>query len=106
MPAHTNRRPGSSGGRPAKAICGICPGGTEHRLLLALRGPGGMTSEQIQARFGYVSAALTRLKSRGLINLAGPGQKGVPATVTEAGRALTDAGAPLSRNHLITYCQL
>lgn len=93
-------------GRPLKTVAGVMPGGAEHRLLLALRGPGGMTPEQITARFGHVSASLHRLKQKGLICVGAPGQKSVAATVTDTGRALTEAGAPLSRSHLITYCQL
>lgn len=92
-------------GRPVKTVAGVLPGGAEHRLLLALRGPGGMTPEQIQARFGHVSASLHRLKQKGLISIGSHGQKGFAASVTDTGRALTEAGAPLSRSHLITYCQ-
>lgn len=101
-----HNQPRAALGRPVKTVAGILPGGSEHRLLLALRGPGGMTPEQITARFGHVSASLHRLKSNGLITIGGPGQKGIPAMITETGRALTEAGAPLSRSHLITYCQL
>lgn len=99
-------QPRSALGRPVKSIDGILPGGTEHQLLLALRGPGGMTSEQISARFGYVSASLGRLRNKGLIHMPSIGKKGVPVHITPRGRELTEAGGPLSRSHLITYCQL
>lgn len=104
MPRHT--QPRAALGRPLKTVSGVSPGGSEHRLLLALRGPGGMTPEQIQARFGHVSASLHRLKKNGLVNLGGAGQKGFAATVSDLGRTLTEADGPLSRSHLITYCQL
>lgn len=106
MGAH-HKQPRSNLGRPSKAISGVVPGSNDHRILLALRGPGGMTSEQITARFGYVAAALHRLKTAGLIELPKPGQKGVTTRVTEAGRQLTNAHGPLARAQtLITYCQL
>ena len=101
------RLPRAALGRTSAAIGGIVPGSTDHLVLLAIRGCGGMTSEQISARFGYVSASLYRLKKAGLIDLPAPGQKGIPTRITEAGRALTEADGPLSRRKsLITYCQL
>lgn len=94
------------GGR-AKPINGITPGSTDHMMLLALRGCGGMNSEQIYARFNNASPSLHRLKSAGLIDMPRPGTKAQPIHLTEAGRALTDASGPLARSKtLFTYCQL
>ncbi|MFN4325208.1 MAG: hypothetical protein ACK4FP_04910 [Azonexus sp.] len=103
-----NAQPRRAPGRPSQAIEGVVPGGIEHRILLALRGPGGMTAEQIRDRFGdYKSAALSRLKKSGLVTLPAPGSKGVPITITALGRTLTDSAGPLNRTrNLITYCQL
>lgn len=100
-------QPRAAMGRPSRAISGVVPGSTDHLVLLALRGPGGMTSAQINARFGYVAGALHRLKTAGLIDLPGPGQKGIAIGLTDSGRALTEASAPLARaKNLINYCQL
>lgn len=93
-------------GRQSKAVAGVVPGSTDHRLLLALRGAGGMTSEQVCARFGsYQTSSLGRLRDAGLIDLPAIGQKGLGIRVTEKGLALSAADGPLSRRHLITYCQ-
>lgn len=101
-------QPRAVSGRPVKTIEGVTPGGTDHRLLLALRAPGGLTSDQVCARFGgHQSAALGRLKNHGLINTPRPGDKGKPISLTERGRTLTDPAGPLCRARtLITYCQL
>ena len=93
-------------GRP-KPVAGIIPGSTEHKLLLAMRAPGGITAEQIANRFGYVSASLCRLRAKGLIVMPAPGQKGQPVSLTDAGREITGESGPLNRaKTLITYCQL
>lgn len=102
---HTQQR--AALGRPSPAIFGVVPGGIDHRILLALRGPGGMTSDQVYVRFNSPSGSLHRLKSAGLIEMPGTGHKGKPIHLTESGRSLTNADGPLSRRkHLITYCQL
>lgn len=95
-------------GRPSKAIEGIVPGSTDHRLLLALRGAGGMTSEQVCARFGsYQTSSLGRLRDAGLIDLPAIGQKGLGIHLTEKGIALSNPDGPLCRRgNLINYCQL
>lgn len=100
-------------GRPSlaatdKAVSGIALGGTAHLILLALRGVGGMTSDQVCARFaGHQSGALHRLKSAGLIDLPASGHKGKPIRLTGSGRALTEPDGPLARRKtLVTYCQL
>ena len=96
----------ASGARPA-AINGIVPGGPAHRLLLALRGPGGMSSDQVYARFSSPSIVLHRLKQLGLIDAPNTTQHGKPICLTAAGREITDANGPLARRKtLITYCQL
>lgn len=106
MSAH-HKAPRAALGRISQAIEGVVPGGTDHRILLALRAPGGMTSDQICARFGgYQGAGLCRLKNAGLINTPSIGKKGEGITLTERGRALTEATGPLSRKHFIDYCQL
>lgn len=105
MARHT--QPRTALGRIPKAIEGIVPGGTDHQIMLALRGCGGMTSDQVHARFGgHQSASLYRLKTAGMVEVPAIGKKGFSIRLTERGRALTDAGGPLSRSHLITYCQL
>lgn len=105
--AHHNQ-PREVFGRASNSVNGIVPGGTEHRLLLALRGAGGMSSDQICARFGtHQSAALHRLKDAGLVELPAIGHKGRPIRLTEKGQTLTNADGPLNRRStLITYCQL
>lgn len=94
-------------GRRAKPINGITPGSVDHLLLLALRGCGGMNSEQVYARFVSASQSLCRLKMAGLIDMPRPGTKAQPIHLTESGRSLTDANGPLARSKtLFTYCQL
>lgn len=106
MARHT--QPRAAMGRPAKNVEGIVPGGTDHQIMLALRGCGGMTSDQVHARFGgHQSASLHRLKTAGMIEVPAIGMKGFPIRLTERGRALTDPSGPLNRTaNLITYCQL
>lgn len=91
-----------------QTICGIVPGGTAHLILLALRGAGGMNSEQLFARFdSHQSGALHRLKQAGLVDLPDTGAKGKPIRLTDRGRMLTEPDGPLARRKtLITYCQL
>jgi hypothetical protein len=91
-----------------QTIEGVVPGGTAHLILLALRGAGGMNSEQLCARFGdHQSGALHRLKGIGLIDMPAMGNKGKTIRLTDTGRALTEPDGPLSRRKtLITYCQL
>lgn len=84
---------------------GIVVGSVQHRLLLALRAPGGMSSEQIYARFPAPSTESGRLLAAGLIQTAGAKEKQV--TLTEKGRALVDPDGPLARRRTLnTYCQL
>jgi len=85
---------------------GIVVGSQDHQILLALRAPGGMSSDQINARFAYSpSAALSRLRSAGLI--VATGEAGKQTTLTEKGRALVDPDGPLARRRTLnTYCQL
>jgi len=94
--------------RPSKAIEGVVPGSTDHRILLALRGAGGMTSDQLCNRFGtYQSGALHRLKQAGLVDLPAIGLKGKQISLTDKAKELTSPHGPLNRrNTLITYCQL
>lgn len=101
-------RPRAALGRPSQAIEGVVPGSTDHRILLALRGAGGMTSDQVCSRFnGHQSGALHRLKVAGLVELPAHGHKGKPINLTEKARELTSADGPLNRRStLITYCQL
>lgn len=93
--------------RPQR-IDGIVVGSLDHQILLALRVPGGMTSDQVYARFpNHPSGALYRLKVAGLVSMPPQGQKGKPVTLTAAGRAAVAPDGPLARRHsLITYCQL
>jgi len=101
-------RPRASLGRASNAVDGVVPGGTEHRILLALRGAGGMTSDQVCARFGgHQSGPLHRLKVAGLVEMPAIGHKGRPISLTDKGKDLTSADGPLNRRStLITYCQL
>ena len=98
-------------GRPRadapRAVSGVIPGSTAHRLMLALRA-GPTTSEQIAERFGrYLNDAAWRLAQRGLITTPGLGKKGECFALTEAGKALVAPGAALSRRQSETvYCQL
>lgn len=92
--------------RPER-VNGILVGSLDHQILLALRGPGGMTSEQVYARFTYASHALYRLKTAGLVDMPSPGQKGKPIRLTDAGRKAVDPAGPLARSKtLINYCHL
>lgn len=102
-----HRQPRAALGRPA-ADHGVSPGSTAHLILLALRGAGGMSSDQVCTRFGgHQSGALYRLQQAGLIAMPPTGHKGKPISLTDTGRALTAADGPLSRRKtLITYCQL
>lgn len=102
-----HKQPRAALGRASQPIHGVVPGSTDHRILLALRGAGGMTSDQIYARFGaYQGGGLTRLKNAGLVNTPAIGKKGESITLTGLGQRLTAHDGPLSRAHLITYCQL
>ena len=86
---------------------GIVVGSLDHKILLALRAPGGMTSEQINARFpNSPSSALSRLRAAGLVEDGGPGkEKAVWLTIK--GRELIDPDGPLARRKTLnTYCQL
>lgn len=88
---------------------GVLVGSADHRILLALRGPGGMTTDQLYERFesDYPSHALYRLERAGLITRPGTGKKGEAVSLTEAGRAAVCENGPLARRaSLITYCQL
>lgn len=93
--------------RPERAN-GIVVGSLDHQILLALRGPGGMTSDQVYARFpNHPSSALYRLKTAGLVEMPAPGHKGKQIVLTAAGRQAVDPAGPLARSKsLITYCQL
>lgn len=96
-----------SAGRTPMAIHGVVPGSTAHLILLALRGVGGMSSDQISARFGHQSGALHRLKQAGMVSLPEIGGKGQPIALTDKAKRLTASGQPLCRQKtLITYCQL
>ncbi|MFZ2269074.1 MAG: hypothetical protein WAV95_15975 [Azonexus sp.] len=106
MSAHHKAPRAALGGRTPQ-VCGITPGSTDHRILLGLRGPGGMRSEQVYARWPHASTALYRLKTAGLIDMPDHGQKGQQISLTSRGREITEANGPLSRSKtLITYCQL
>ncbi len=107
MSARHNQPRAALGGKD-EAISGITPGSVHHRLLLALRGVGGMTSDQVYARFNSSpSAALHRLKAAGLVEMPPNGQKGKPISLTSAGRELISPTGPLCRRKtLISYCQL
>jgi len=88
-------------------IDGVIPGSLQHQILLALRAPGGMTAEQIYARFDSPSTAMCLLRRAGLIVTPPTGHKGGVITLTGAGRALVDPRGKLSRaESLVTYCQL
>ncbi len=93
--------------RPER-INGIVVGGLDHQILLALRGPGGMTSDQVYARFpSSPSGALHRLKVAGLVAMPPSGHKGKPIRLTDAGRKAVDPAGPLARSKtLINYCHL
>lgn len=88
-------------------IDGLIPGSLQHQILLALRAPGGMTGEQIYARFASPSQAMCQLRRAGLIVTPPIGHKGEAIRLTDAGRALVDPRGKLSRaESLVTYCQL
>lgn len=94
-------------GRTASAINGIVPGSMAHQILLALRGPGGMTSDQVYARFSSPSQAMCNLRRAGLIDTPPNGHKGQPIRLTASGRNLVDPAGPLARSKtLINYCHL
>ena len=108
MSTARHNQPRAALGRPSQAVSGIVPGSTDHRILLALRGTGGMTSDQVRNRFnGHQSGALHRLKVAGLVELPAMGHKGRLISLTEQGNALVSPDGPLSRRKtLIAYCQL
>lgn len=87
---------------------GIVVGSLDHQILLALRPAGGMTSDQVYARFtNSPSSALYRLKVAGLLEMPGNGQKGKQIRLTDTGRALVDPCGDLARSKtLINYCHL
>lgn len=90
-----------------QSINGITPGGSGHLMLLALRGVGGMTSDQMNERWPGASGTLNRLRLAGLVEMPGTGKKGFAIVLTASGRALTDPDGPLSRRATLnTYCQL
>lgn len=93
--------------RPQR-IAGIVVGSLDHQILLALRAPGGLTSDQIYERFHpSPSQATCRLRNAGLIVTPPNGHKGEALRLTAAGRALIASEGPLSRRKtLINYCQL
>lgn len=93
--------------RPQRTA-GIVVGSLDHQILLALRAPGGLTSDQLYARFHpSPSQAMCTLRRAGLIVTPPNGRKGEAVRLTDAGRALIDPEGPLSRRKtLITYCQL
>lgn len=97
-------RPRTEGPR---AIGGVIPGSSAHRLLLALRA-GNMTSEQIAERFGrYMNDAAWRLARRGYLTAPPIGKKDGCMALTAEGKALVSPdGALARRTSLITYCQL
>lgn len=98
-------------GRPRsdapRAIGGVIPGSSAHRLLLALRA-GDMTSEQVAERFGrYMNDAAWRLARRGYLTAPAIGKHGGCMALTAEGKALVSPdGALARRTSLITYCQL
>jgi len=87
---------------------GIVVGSLDHRILLALRAMGEMTTEQLYERFRpSPSQAMCALRRAGLIVTPGMGKKGEKVALTDAGRAAVAPDGPLARRHsLITYCQL
>lgn len=88
-------------------IDGLIPGSLQHQILLALRAPGGMTAEQIYARFASPSTAMCLLRRAGLIVTPPIGQKSGYIRLTDAGRALVDPRGQLARSQtLINYCHL
>lgn len=87
---------------------GIVVGSLEHQILLALRAPGGLTSDQIYERFRpSPSQAMCALRRAGLIVTPPIGRKGEKVYLTDAGRAAVAEDGPLARRKsLINYCQL
>lgn len=87
---------------------GIVVGSLEHQVLLALRAPGGLTSDQLYERFRpSPSKAMCALRRAGLIFTPPHGHKGEKVSLTDAGRAAVAPDGPLARRRsLITYCQL
>lgn len=84
---------------------GIVVGSVMHRMLLALRAPGGMTTEQIYERFRSPTGEIASLRSAGLITCDGNQVKQV--NLTEKGRELVHPDGPLARRRTLnTYCQL
>lgn len=103
MPAHRKAITGIGNAR----VHGVVPGSTEHKIILALRAPGGLSPDQISARFGHVSGALWRLKRAGLVDMPDDPGKGRAVALTDRARNLTAHDGPLNRRTtLITYCQL
>ena len=88
---------------------GIVVGSQDHQILLALRAPGGMTSDQLNARFPHSpSSALSRLRADGLVEIDDfAGIRSKALKLTEKGRGLVDPDGPLARRRTLnTYCQL
>ncbi len=83
---------------------GIVVGGLDHQILLALRPPGGMTTEQIHARFSNSpNCAISRLRSAGLVDTKKL-DRAKQITLTAKGRELVDPDGPLARARtLINY---
>lgn len=98
---------GSQAGRiqtaPVRCL-GIVIGSVDHLVLLALRAPGGMRTDQLYARFPTSpSSAISRLRAGGLI------QDGADKAIflTDKGRELVNPDGPLARRRTLnTYCQL
>ena len=86
----------------------ITVGSLPHQILLALRGPGGMTNSQIYTRFSPgASTVLSTLRRLGLIRSQGSGKQDGAIHLTEAGRELVHPDGPLSRRKTLnTYCPL
>lgn len=86
---------------------GIVVGSLGHRILLALRAPGGMTYSQLKARFGaHVSTAMSQIRKEGLI-FEQEGATSAPVLLSEKGREVVSPDGPLARRKTLnTYCQL
>lgn len=97
-------------GRPANSttrVDGIAIGGQCHKILLALRPTGRMTTDQAYERWPSPHGALQRLAAAGYINKPPLGAKFKEIEITPAGRALVEIGGALARrNTEIVYCQL
>lgn len=86
---------------------GIAVGSLSHRILLALRAPGGLTTEQVYLRFCCPSQVMCAMKRAGLIVTPPSGAKDGVVALTAAGRAIVDPDGPLARRKtLINYCHL